>query len=401
MNQPRPPTTRPHTTRPPITRPYTTRPFATQPYTRRAALSLGGGALASFLAACATNPTSSIGPRRRSTLGRGSFELRMWNWPSYIDGATIESLKSEGLNVTYTDTLEDNALVTDALASGDIKNYDVVTPTYWLAKRMIERGEVEPLPIDQIPNHVNLDTAFLRPSWDRGARFHMPWQSAITGIAYNRERHPEGITSVGGLLSLATSTPIALLSEMRDTIAFAVLAAKGDPSQITGTSANKALQRLAQLPQANVTYTGNEYVALLREGKVNACMAWSGDIAQLQQEAGGSKFGFAIPEEGGMQFFDTMVIPNGSPNGDAAAKFIDFVYNPVNAARITAEVQYISPVIGVRDELRRLGGDAAKLADNELLFPSDETRQRLFTWGGLSAADEDMLQTEFSKLAPA
>jgi spermidine/putrescine transport system substrate-binding protein len=369
-----------------------------QAYTRRAALGLGGATLASFLAACATNPTAATGERRRSTLERGSSDLRVWNWPDYIDAATIDSVKSLGVNLAYSDTLEDNALVIEALTAGTLNDYDIVTPTYWLAKRLIEGGNVEPLPIEQIPNHVNLDTAFLRPSWDRGARFHMPWQSAITGIAYNRERHPDGVLSIGDLFGLAKNTPIALLSEMRDTLAFAILAANTDPSQVTSTSASKALAFLSQLPKDNVTYVGNEYKDLLRDGKVSACMAWSGDIAQLQQEPGGSKFGFTIPNEGGMQFFDTMVIPNRSPNGDAVAKFMNFVYDPANAARITAEVQYISPVLGVRDELLRLGGDAAKLADNELIFPSDETRQRLFTWGGLNADDEEKLQTEFDKL---
>jgi spermidine/putrescine transport system substrate-binding protein len=373
----------------------------TRPYTRRAALGVGGAALASFLTACATNPTASKGARRQPTLGRGASQLRMWNWPDYIDDATVESLKALGVDMSYVDTLEDNALVTEALAAGGLSAYDIITPTYWLAKRLIEDGSVEPLPIAQIPNHVNLDTAFLRPSWDRGARFHMPWQSAITGIAYNRKRYPDGIKSIADLFGLAKSTTIALLSEMRDTVAFAVLAANSDPSQITSTSANSALKLLGQLPSSNVTYTGNEYVNLLRDGNVSACMAWSGDIAQLQQEAGGDKFGFVIPAEGGMQFFDTMVIPNKAPNGDAVAKFMNYVYDPVNAARITAAVQYISPVLGVRDELVRLGGDAAKLAENELLFPSDETRQRLFTWGGLSADEETKLQTEFDKVAAA
>ena len=37
-----------------------------------------------------------------------------------------------------------------------------------------------------------------------------------------------------------------------------------------------------------------------------------------------------------------------------------------------AYVQYVSPVVGVRDELVKLGGDAAALADSPLLFPDDD-----------------------------
>ena len=78
-----------------------------------------------------------------------------------------------------------------------------------------------------------------------------------------------------------------------------------------------------------------------------------------------------------MSWFDTMVIPIQAANGVAAAQWMNFVYDPVNAAKITAYVQYVSPVIGVRDELVKLGGDAAALADSPLLFPSDEDKTRL------------------------
>ena len=84
-----------------------------------------------------------------------------------------------------------------------------------------------------------------------------------------------------------------------------------------------------------------------------------------------------------MTWFDTMVIPVGAANGVAAAQFMNFVYDPVNAARIASYVQFVSPVLGVRDELVKLGGDAAALADNSLLFPSDEDKARLHVFGDM------------------
>jgi spermidine/putrescine transport system substrate-binding protein len=63
---------------------------------------------------------------------------------------------------------------------------------------------------------------------------------------------------------------------------------------------------------------------------------------------------------------------------------MNWVYDPVNAAKIAAYVQFISPVKGVRDELVKLGGDAAALADNPLLFPTDAEKARLFVFGDMS-----------------
>ena len=84
-----------------------------------------------------------------------------------------------------------------------------------------------------------------------------------------------------------------------------------------------------------------------------------------------------------MSWFDTMVIPIGAPNGVAAAEWMNYVYDPVEAAKITAYVQFISPVKGVREELEKLGGDGAALAESPLLFPDDDEKARMHVFGDM------------------
>ena len=62
---------------------------------------------------------------------------------------------------------------------------------------------------------------------------------------------------------------------------------------------------------------------------------------------------------------------------------MNFVYDPVQAAQLTYWVQYVSPVKGVRDELIKMGGDAAELADSPILFPSEEDSARLNVFAAL------------------
>ena len=108
-------------------------------------------------------------------------------------------------------------------------------------------------------------------------------------------------------------------------------------------------------------------------------MAWSGDIAQTTNP----DVRFVFPEEGAMSWFDTMVIPLGAANGIAAAQWMNWVYDPVNAAKIAAYVQFISPVKGVREELEKMGGDAAALAESPLLFPTDAEKANLYVFGDM------------------
>lgn len=99
-----------------------------------------------------------------------------------------------------------------------------------------------------------------------------------------------------------------------------------------------------------------------------------------------------------MSWYDTMVIPVGAPNGVAAAKFMNYVYDPVNAARIAQYVQFISPVLGVREELEKLGGDAAALAESPLLFPGDEEKTRMHIFGDMSEDLDEKVTDRFTTI---
>ncbi len=86
---------------------------------------------------------------------------------------------------------------------------------------------------------------------------------------------------------------------------------------------------------------------------------------------------------------DVVVRHDGDPdrradNGVAAAKWMNYVYDPVNAARITAYVQYVSPVVGVpRGARPSSAATSAALAENPLLFPDDETKSRLHVFADM------------------
>ncbi len=359
--------------------------------------------------ACATAPAD----RRSYDLG-DARRLRMLNWAEYIDsggpadddpyyaGGTLASLAAEGIRVDYVEGYVDNIdgfqRVLDETVGPDVPAWDIVVPTNWRAAEMIANGWAEPLPIEIIPNHVNIDPTFLTNSWDRGCRFQMPWQAGITGIAYDPELTGRPLTSVSDLLDPAFAGRVGFIGEMREAVGLMMLANGDDPSRPTREAADAALDVIAEAAASGQigAFTFEEFADLLATGELVAAMAWSGDVALLQNDR--PDMVFVIPDEGAVQWFDTMVIPRGSPSLAAVGRFMDFVYDPVNAARITEWVSYISPVMGVREELRRRGGASAELAESTVLFPDDATRNRLFTWGGLDPADEEALDERYAQL---
>ncbi len=193
----------------------------------------------------------------------------------------------------------------------------------------------------------------------------------MTGIAYNIKATGRELGSVNDLFDPAYKGRIGMLTEMRDTVGLMLLGEGIDPSTITTfKEAEPAFEKLAQAKSDGVirAFTGNDYLDDLSQGNFAACVGWSGDVLQLQLDNPDCKF--VIPEEGGMRWADTMVWVKGSNRRDAVATWMNYVYDPVNAARITAEVQYIPPVQGVQEVFASEGGDASDLANNPLLFPT-------------------------------
>jgi spermidine/putrescine transport system substrate-binding protein len=92
------------------------------------------------------------------------------------------------------------------------------------------------------------------------------------------------------------------------------------------------------------------------------------------------------------------MIPKTSDHPDLASEFINYFYDPKNAAVLTAAIQYISPVNGVADELTKMGGAAAALVNNPLVVPTEEFLKTLSIFGPLDDATEAKFDARFSAI---
>jgi spermidine/putrescine transport system substrate-binding protein len=363
---------------------------------------LGGAGLLgpSFLAACGSDGDGGSGGGDAATNA-----LRVDNWPGYIDEETVGLFTDEsGLDFSYTEAFNDNdeyfARAQEDLAAGRDIGADIIVPTFWLATRLINLGWVRELPLDDIPNASNLVSSLRNPAWDPTGRFTLPWQSGMTGIAYNIAETGRELTSMDDLFDPAFAGRIGMLTEMRDTIGLLLLAEGIDPATVTFDEAAPAFDRVQAAKDDGTirAFTGNDYMDDLASGNFAACIGWSGDISQLALD--NPDLRFAIPETGGMRWSDVMAVPNGATNFGNVAKWMDFVYDPENAARITAYIGYNPPVDGVREVLAA-DPETAALAESTLVFPDDETLAQLHVFADLSEDEEAAFAERFSSIIGA
>jgi spermidine/putrescine transport system substrate-binding protein len=375
------------------------------------AVVFGGPAL---LAACGSGgiKSKSASPGTTNALTSGcplpkqsaSKALAISNWPLYIDKTTVKDFQTaSGIATSYKEDFNDNeefyAKYRPLLSQCHGISRDIIVPTDWMASRMISLGWAAKIDPAKVPNRTNLLDSLQHPGFDKNRDYTMPWQSGMTGLAYNKKLVAQlGLQppkSFKDLLAPAYKGKITFLTEMRDCVGLWMLAEGKDPSKATfaeASSAFDAIEKAAKSGQVR-RFTGNDYADDLSNGNVVAAMAWSGDVVQLQQN--NKNLEFVVPEEGGMLFSDNMMIVATSAHVADAEAWIDYVYDPKHAAQITAEVQYISPVKGVADELRKIAPD---LANNPLINPPADIQKRLYIFSQLTPDVEKQFNTRFQQI---
>ena len=389
----------------------------TRPLTRRELLeraALGGAVLTvpGFLAACGGDGIEGTATTATGGATTASKELAdkltMSNWTLYIDidektkkRPTLDQFTADsGVKVDYIEDVNDNdewfGKNRAALSQGQSIDRDITVLTDWMAGRMIRLGYVEKLDKSAIPNASNLVDTLASPSFDPNREYTLPWQSGMTGIGFDPDRAGD-VTSIEQLLEdPKLKGKVTFLTEMPDTMGLLLQLDGADPSDFTSAQWDAAIARLQKAVDSGQIrqFTGNDYSGLLAKGDIWACVAWSGDMVQLQLD--NPNLGFNIPESGGMIWTDNMMIPTG---GDVltASTFMNFVYDPKIAAQIEAYVNYICPVQGAKEEAAKLDPE---LANNQLIFPDDAALGKVKIFNA-EAADDPKYKEQFQAVIGA
>ncbi|MDI1454142.1 ABC transporter substrate-binding protein [Streptomyces sp. NPDC003388] len=364
---------------------------------------LTGAAALGTLAGCGV-PAAYVEPGDRSAKDESAADRRLtWaNWPLYIDTddddpgrrPTLEAFeKHTGISVGYTEEINDNdeffGKISPSLMNHQRTGRDLIVISDWMCARFVRLGWVQRMDRSRQPNVAeHLDPLLRSPAFDPGRRSTVPWQSGITGIAYDRRRLGREIRGVADLWASDLKGRVTLLSGLDE--AFALLM-QGDGVDITRwTTAD--FHRVCDRVEREVRrgqirrFTGNDYTKDLVSGDVLACQAYSGDVIQLQ--ADNPDIRFVVPEEGAELWSDSLMIPDRARHKSNAERLIDYYYRPEVAAELAAWVNYVCPVPAAREVLAASKDkDTAALADNPLIFPDSTMRGRLAVARDITSAE--------------
>jgi spermidine/putrescine transport system substrate-binding protein len=363
---------------------------------------VGGVALSlpGFMVACGGDSSSSSGGGSDEL----ADELQFSNWTYYMDTdektkkhPTLDEFKEKtGVKVNYFEDINDNATyfgkIQGPLSQGRGIDRDIIvlTDNSRFPGLLVDKGWVEKLDKDAIPNIDNLQDALRHPSFDPEREYSLPWQSGMTGIATNLKlTGGQPVTSLERLLEdKKLHGRVTLLTEMADSMSLVMLLNGDDPTKVDDASFDRAYDRIKKAVDSGQIrqFTGNDYTGPLTKGDLTACMSWSGDVVQLLPD--NKDLIWNLPESGGDIWTDNMLIPT---DGDVltASTYMNYVYDPKVAAKLALGITYITPVKGAKEEAAKIDPEAAS---NKLIFPDEEMLSNVKIFDSEALNNQDYIE---------
>ncbi len=315
-------------------------------------------------------------------------------------GSTLANFTEEtGIEVEYLEEINSNeshfAKLRPELENGSSGGRDLIVATDWMARRYYDLGYLQELDKSALPNvEANLLPELQNPEFDPERNFTVPYQSGMTGLIVRSDLAPD-ITSVNDMFDPKYKGQVAMLSELRDTVPLVMKADGIDPAEATKEDWLAAIDKIeAAVDSGQIRdITGNDYVDDVPRGDLVAAVGWSGDAVQMQLDEPAIEF--RIPDEGCILWSDDWVIPVGAPNPGAAYEFLNFIYEPANAAQIAGYVNYTTPVDGAQAVFEKQGSELAK---NDLIFPTEGFTEGCSTQPILEGEDEDEIEQAWEQV---
>jgi putrescine transport system substrate-binding protein len=305
--------------------------------------------------------------------------LNIYNWSDYIGEEIIKKFEAEsGIKVRY-DNFDNNEIVHAKMVAGKT-GYDIIVPSSNWAKLQIDGGLLQKLDKSKIPNLKNIDPAINAQlsKMDPGNDYLVDWLWGFTTVGINVDKvkaalgttpmpanvwelvfNPEYISKMKGC-------GVSFLDSATEVIP-AALHYLGKPPFSKNPSDYTAAANVLKAVRPYVTlFSSSGYINDMANGSICLSLGWSGDHNIARQRAIDGKTGqniqALIPANGGLLFFDTMVIPADAARPGNAHKFIDFMLRPENAAANTNKVFYPNAVPESKKSVR------PEVANNPTVF---------------------------------
>jgi spermidine/putrescine transport system substrate-binding protein len=282
-------------------------------------------------------------------------------WSDFVDGDLLKEFeKTTGIRVEIANYATNEEILAKLQAGAT--GYDVIVPSEYMVEIMAKLGLITPLDPSQIPSIAGIDPRYLEAPRDSKAILSLPYLTAFSGIAVNRNQLKEPVTSWRDLFQNdQLKGRIGYTDDARETLGAALKLLGKSLNSKSPQDIEAAKQVLIDMKTKRGGVVGDDF-SLLQRGDLKVTQFYSSDamIASLGQS---QEIEFVIPKEGGSVSTEQLAIVASSSHKKEAHALIDFLLRPDSSARLVAKI-FASPVVkGVREKLPE------SLRNHPVIFP--------------------------------
>lgn len=299
--------------------------------------------------------------------------INVYNWGEYISDGSEGSLnvnaaftEATGIKVNYT-TYASNEDMYAKLKSG-ANGYDVIIPSDYMIKRLIDEGMLEKLDYSNIPNYKYIDEKYRGTYYDPNDEYTVPYTYGMVGVIYNTTRVDEADTGTWDLLwNEKYKGDILQYNNSRDAFGTAMYKLGIDVNTTLESEWRRALASLAEQKPIVQSYVMDEIYNKMESGEAAISSYYAGDYLSMVEN--NEDLAFYYPKEGTNIFIDAMCIPKGSKNKAYAEAYINFMLSEKIAVANAEYICYASPntLVFENEEYRDYMGEEAMA----LLYPEN------------------------------
>ena len=276
-------------------------------------------------------------------------EVIVYNWGEYIDPDVLEMFEEEtGIKVVY-DEYETNETMYPKVEAGAAQ-YDLVCPSDYMIDKMIEKGLVQELNFDNIPNakqYIGEQYYEQSKEFDPENKYSIPYCWGTVGILYNQTMVSEPITSWDVLWDAQYENNILMQDSVRDAFMVALKRNGNSMNSTDDAELNAAKDALIEQKPLVQAYVVDQVRDKMIGNEAAIGVIYSGEAIYTQRE--NSDLIYVIPEEGTNVWIDSWVMLKDAPNKENAEKFLDFLCRPEIALKNFEYITYSTPNIGAQE----------------------------------------------------
>lgn len=342
---------------------------------------MGAGALAgSTLSVLACQPNTNPGGGGGGG-GGDNKSLNFYNWSDYVAEGTLPGFEERtGIKVQQDFFSSNEELLAKLQAGGT--GYDVIVPSDYMVSIMIKSDVIQKLDKARIPNYENLSSDFTGLSYDPKSEYSAAYQWGTTGILYNPEVVGREVTGWDGMWDEAQSGKIGMLNDVRETFGASL---KRLGYSLNSTDEGELDEAQAALEEQKGLLRGYfsspEAADLVVGGDLALGHVFSGDGFSAIAE--NDRLVYVIPEEGATRWTDTMAIPRGARNVEAAHEFINYILDADVGAELSNYTYYGTPNEAALPEID------PEARNDESIYPPPAVFDRLEVIEDLGEATRD------------